>query len=245
VPHASLEDAVLAVCGGTLRRYLGALDELPASSLSAVMPVRQAADPSGLSWLRVQLHSDVDDPVQRLARIHEQTAGLLPDAADAPAAGEHGDLSTLALSSRMQGSSALRNSRRAPAACCTITHVAGPAVPLYLNGAHMTYFSAIMPISDGMGLVFAVTRYDGRIIISPTSCRELMPDPEGFTQHLRDSFQEYLALARAASTPKARSARPRGSAPGSAPRPRLKAHKASTAPRAASAGRRRSAAPAG
>jgi hypothetical protein len=59
----------------------------------------------------------------------------------------------------------------------------------------MTYFSAIMPIYDGMGLVIAVTSYDGRIVISPTSCREQMPDPEFFAQCIRDSFQEYLALA--------------------------------------------------
>ena len=39
-----------------------------------------------------------------------------------------------------------------------------------------------------------VTRYDGRLVISPTSCRELMPDPEVFAQCLRDSFQEYLVL---------------------------------------------------
>ena len=64
-----------------------------------------------------------------------------------------------------------------------------------LNGARMTYFSAIMPISDGMGLVFSVTSYDGMIFISPTSCREQIPDPEYFAQCVRDSFQEYLALA--------------------------------------------------
>jgi hypothetical protein len=44
-----------------------------------------------------------------------------------------------------------------------------------------------------MGLVFAVTSYDGRIIVSPTSCRELMPDPAAFAQCVRDSFQELLA----------------------------------------------------
>ena len=65
-------------------------------------------------------------------------------------------------------------------------------MPLYLNGARMSYFSAIMPIYDGMGLVFAVTSYDGRVVISPTSCREQMPDPEFFAQCLRESFQEYL-----------------------------------------------------
>jgi hypothetical protein len=96
----------------------------------------------------------------------------------------------------------------------------------------MTYFSAIMPISDGMGLVFAVTSYDGRIVISPTSCRELMPDPAVFAQCVRDSFQEYLAVAAGAApvapparpprarraarkpVPAARSARPRASAAG-------------------------------
>jgi hypothetical protein len=82
-----------------------------------------------------------------------------------------------------------------------VTNVPGPAVPLYLNGARMTYFSAIMPISDGMGLVFAVTSYDGKIIISPTSCREQIPDPEFFALCIRESFQEYLELA---SKPKPR-----------------------------------------
>ena len=75
---------------------------------------------------------------------------------------------------------------------------------LYLCGARMTYFSAIMPISDGNGLVFAVTSYDGRVIISPTSCRELMPDPAVFAQCVRDSFQELLALARQAPRAAAR-----------------------------------------
>jgi hypothetical protein len=52
-----------------------------------------------------------------------------------------------------------------------------------------------MPISDGMGLVFSVTSYDGKIIISPTSCREQVPDPEFFALCIRESFQEYLELA--------------------------------------------------
>ena len=39
------------------------------------------------------------------------------------------------------------------------------------------------------------------MVISPTSCRELMPDPEAFALCLRDSFQEYLALALAAAQP--------------------------------------------
>jgi len=253
VPGASVDDAVLAVCGGALRKHLQAIGELPGSSLTAVTPLnprRRTGDESrGFRWLRVQLGTEWDDPVRRLSLIHEQTAAALgPDAApDTTDSGDgsHQAAASLAISSRMQSLLSLGSGRLAPSASCTLTNVAGPSVPLYLNGARMTYFSAIMPIADGMGLVFAVTSYDGRIIISPTSCRELLPDPEAFTQQLRDSFQEYLALARAQPARKPRSARPRASAPGAAPRARPKARKASTAPRAARAGRPRSAAPAG
>jgi hypothetical protein len=108
---------------------------------------------------------------------------------------KHAPAATLALSARLMAGSALGVGHRVPLASCTITNVPGPAIPLYLNGARMTYFSAIMPISDGMGLVFSVTSYDGKILISPTSCREQIPDPEHFAQCIRDSFQEYLELA--------------------------------------------------
>ena len=96
---------------------------------------------------------------------------------------------------------------------------------MYLCGARLSYFSAILPITDGLGLAFAVTRYDGRVVISPTSCRELMPDPEAFAQAVRDSFQDYLALARRPAAPAKRSkAAPRAAAasakkPKPAPRP--------------------------
>ena len=84
----------------------------------------------------------------------------------------------------------------APLANCAITNVPGPQVPLYLHGARLTYLSAIMPISDGMGLVFSVTSYSEMIAISFTGCYEQLPDPEVLAQCLRDSFQEYLALVR-------------------------------------------------
>ena len=132
--------------------------------------------------------------------------------------GTHAPAATLALTGKMLGRALLGSGRRAPLASCTITNVPGPSVPLYLNGARMTYFSAIMPITDGMGLVFAVTSYDGKIIVSPTSCREQMPDPEVFTQCVRDSFQEYLALARAPTRPGRKRRRRQRARPAHGPR---------------------------
>jgi diacylglycerol O-acyltransferase / wax synthase len=260
VPGATVDDVVLAVCGGAMRGYLEAIGELPASSLSAIVPVHAragaAADatPGGQPWLRVELGTQFDDLVQRLGFIHGQTAAS-ETAAQTLAARELGGgthhQSGIALPppGGRWNLARLFSLHHAPSASCTVTHVPGPSVPLYLDGARMTYFSAIVPISDGMGLVFAVTRYDGRLIISPTSCRELIPDPQLFTQHLRDCFQDYLALAKSAAARSkaapARSVRRRASASGATRRPGPKAGTASTAPRAARAGRPRSAAPAG
>jgi diacylglycerol O-acyltransferase / wax synthase len=155
-----------------------------------------------MSWVRVSLGTDTADPVARLRHIRAQTASSATVAQAVGAReltdiGRHAGATTLALTSKMLGRAAAGIGRRAPLANCSIANVPGPSQPLWLCGARMTYFSAIMPIADGMGLVFAVTSYDGRVIISPTSCRELMPDPEHFAQCVRDSFQEYLALAKA------------------------------------------------
>ena len=45
--------------------------------------------------------------------------------------------------------------------------------------------------------MFSVTGYNDTIVVSFTSCYEQLPDPEVLAQCLRESFQEYLALAQA------------------------------------------------
>jgi hypothetical protein len=258
VPGAKINDTVLAVCAGGLRRYLEANDELPEADLSTLMPV-YVPNPDGgagsrpdVQWERVMLGVNIADPLQRLAFIKGQTAAssLIARAIGARELtdiGTHAPAATLAITGKMLGRALLGAGRSAPIANCAITNVPGPSVPIYLNGARMTYFSAIMPINDGLGLVFAVTSYDGKIIVSPTSCREQMPDPEVFAQCLRDCFQEYLALARkvartkGAARPKARPARggTKSSGDRSARAAPPAGRTAATGPRAARGGRRR------
>jgi len=233
VPGATVNDAVLAVCGGALRRYLQTHDELPGPSLVAIAPLSiRNADTSagrkrsGLSFLRVPLGTEIVDAVERLRSVsqHTSNADEIEQAVGAKELTDitkHAPAATLAVTARLLAGSALGLGQRAPLASCTITNVPGPAIPLYLNGARMTYFSSIMPISDGMGLVFSVTSYDGKIIISPTSCREQIPDPEFFALCIRESFQEYLELA---DRPAKRQRKPRArTAPKLAKRAKAKA----------------------
>jgi diacylglycerol O-acyltransferase / wax synthase len=264
VAGATINDSVLAVCAGALRRYLDLHGELPLSGLTAVAPVyvrdadKDSMSRPDVSWLRVGLGTDIADPAQRLAHIQKRTSNSEVIARAVAATeltdfAQHTPAATLALASKILARAATNGGRRMPMANCTVTNVPGSAKPVYLNGARMTYFSAIMPIYDGMGLVMAVTSYDGRIVISPTSCRYLMPDPDVFSQCIRDSFQEYLALASslpvtAKKSPPAKkglkaSQRPklavaRASAPGTRKQKGLTAQMAATALRLVQGGRR-------
>jgi WS/DGAT/MGAT family acyltransferase len=243
VPGATVNDAVLSVCGGALRRYLLTHDELPGPRLVSIAPLSirnvdaSAANRSGISLLRVPLGTEIEDPVRRLRSVHHHTSSAdefeqAVGAKELTDITKHAPAATLALSARLLAESSIGIGQGAPMSSCTITNVPGPAIPLYLNGARMTYFSAIMPISDGMGLVFAVTSYDGKIIISPTSCREQIPDPEFFALCIRESFQEYLELANRAKPARRKTGRAR-SAKAKAPAKKAKGKPAKAASRKA------------
>ncbi|MEI7444854.1 MAG: wax ester/triacylglycerol synthase family O-acyltransferase [Burkholderiales bacterium] len=245
VEGATVNDAVLAVCAGGLRRYLARSGELPDASLVAIAPtsLRGADDEDGarteLALLRAELGTQLEDPIERLAFLRRQAAeseayGRAVPASELTDVQRHTPALTLAFAAKLLGGATAGAGRRAPLAHCTIVNVPGPSVPLYLGGARMTYFSAIMPIADGMGLVFAVTSYDGMLIVSPTACREQVPDPGVLAQCVRDSFQEYLALADARTAPTKRSRRATAApAPAAATAPA--ARRVRSAPRTASA----------
>ena len=208
-PGATVNDVVLAVCAGGLRRYLDMHGELPEASLVAATPlaVRGEGEAEGsrsFSWVRLELGTNIADPLQRLMAI-QGTISSSTVMAQAVSARELTDLAQYAPSAAIAVTSKLLRSASAllgdwsPLANCAITNVPGPQVPLYLHGARLTYLSAILPIADGMGLVFSVTSYSDMVIISFTACYEQVPDPQVFAQCLRDSFQEYLALVRPAA----------------------------------------------
>ncbi len=75
---ATLNDVLLAIVGGGLRRFLTELDELPDSSLVAFVPVnvRPKGDEGGgnaVGAMLATLGTDIADPVERLQRINAST----------------------------------------------------------------------------------------------------------------------------------------------------------------------------
>jgi WS/DGAT/MGAT family acyltransferase len=208
VEGATVNDVVLAICGGALRRYLASKGDLPEEPLLAMAPIstrrpgEQRSEGNQVSQMTVSLATDVADPLERLRAVRRSTeaskeitnaigARLLTDYTQfVPAA-------TAALAARLASQMGIAN-RASPLFNTVVTNVPGPQVPLYAYGARLVANYGMGPLADGMGLCHPVFSYCGEITISVTSCREMLPDAPFYAECLERSYAELrdAALAR-------------------------------------------------
>ena len=206
VPGATLNDVILAICAGALRRYLLEKDELPQNSLVAMIPVSTRTDDeknamgNQVSAMYVELATDLQDPIQRLEKIHHNTVvgKLYQDAIDAKSLISYAELIPFGLAgvaARYYSHAAVAKKHK-PFFNVIITNVPGPQIPLYLAGHKLVVNMGTAPIFDGMGLIMPICSYNGTISISPTSAANLMPDLDNFTRFIRQSANELEEVAQ-------------------------------------------------
>ena len=199
----TINDVVLAMCAGAMRRYLLELDALPDAALVAMVPVGLNAKQShvasaeggnAVGSVMVQLATDRPDPADRLESIHrsmkdgkEALSSMTPTQILAMSAiGQAPAILTPLL--RMQG--IIR-----PPYNLIISNVPGPRTTHYWNGAQLvgTYPLSI-PI-NGMALNITCTSYDGKMCFGLTGCRRTVPHLQRLLGFLDD---EVTALEKAA-----------------------------------------------
>ena len=202
VPGATVNDVVLAICAGGLRRYLSTRDELPGKPLVAMAPISVRGEEEGagnqVSAMLVNLATDIDDALDRLLHIRASTkrskvhAGALP----ANRLTEFLPSETLAAAARVYTRTRLGGHHR-PFFNVTITNVPGPPVPIYAAGARVHSAFGMAPILDGLGLILVIISYYGRISIGISSCEEMVPDPDYMAECFEHSLAELeLAISR-------------------------------------------------
>lgn len=200
VKGASLNDAVLTICAGALRRYLHEKGELPDEPLVAMVPVSTRTDDeknamgNQVSAMYVQLATDIDDPIARFKQIVTNTHAekQYQNALDARSLMGFAELIPFGLASvasRFYAKYALAK-RHKPFFNLVITNVPGPPVPVYLSGHQLLVNMGTAPVYDGMALIVPVFSYANTISLSPTSTAKIMPDMNLFTRYLRESALE-------------------------------------------------------
>ncbi len=196
----TVNDVVVAICAGAARRWLIAHDELPDGPLVAQIPVsvrrkeEQGTYGNRILLMTAPLHTDIEDPVDRLVKTHEALvemkerhralpAELLQDANQfiPPAVFSRAARLTFSLSASRAGR---------PAWNLVISNVPGPQFPLYMAGARMEAHYPISVITDGMGLNITVMSYCGRLDFGIIADREQMPDVWSLIGWLGEALEE-------------------------------------------------------
>jgi diacylglycerol O-acyltransferase len=215
---ATLNDVVMAIVSGALRRYLDEHGALPAKSLVAAVPVslRAGGDTNlnnQVSMMLLSLCSDIDDPRERLRAIVKASARMKKTMSNVksimptefPSLGVPWLMSALV---SMYGRSRLADTLP-PIANVVVSNVPGPRMPLYLAGARMTANYPVSIVTHGLALNVTVQSYDGTLDFGMVACRRAVPDIGLFAACMSAAHEELLALALAAAPKDAKPARKR------------------------------------
>ncbi|WP_249011031.1 wax ester/triacylglycerol synthase family O-acyltransferase [Conexibacter sp. DBS9H8] len=204
----TVNDVVVSICAGAVRRWLLTHDELPDEPLVAQIPVsvrtpeQRGTFGNRILLMTAPLFTNEADPVRRLALTHDALAlmkerhqalpaNLLQDANQfiPPAVFSRAARLSLAISSSKRGR---------PSWNLVISNVPGPQVPIYLAGARLEANFPLSVITDGMGLNITVMSYCGRMDFGIVADRDQMPDVADLIVHLQrevDVLRETPAVA--------------------------------------------------
>jgi WS/DGAT/MGAT family acyltransferase len=200
---STVNDVIVSICAGSLRRWLIDHGELPEEPLVAQIPVSVRTDEqvgtygNRIMLMSAPLHTEVADPVERLHRTHESLlemkerhralpAELLQDANHfiPPAVFSRAAQLTFRLSTAAPIGRPTWN--------LVISNVPGPQFPLYMAGARLDANYPVSVITDGMGLNITVMSYCGHLDFGIVADRDQMKDVWCLLEWLDDE----LALLR-------------------------------------------------
>jgi diacylglycerol O-acyltransferase len=204
----SVNDVVLALCTGALRRYLDARGELPDRALVASVPVstrvtgtRRANSANNVSNLFTTLPVQLDDARARVAEIHAVTAAakdqlvqLGPDML-----ADWSELTPpLPFAAGVRAYSRLHLAdRHRPPINLVVSNVPGPTEPLYVAGGRLVDIFSVGPILENAGLNITVWSYLDGLDVGMLACEDAMPDLRDLADDLHAALDELRAITAA------------------------------------------------
>ncbi len=174
-----------------LSHYLSeTCQDLPDKPLIALQPIsvrsKRIDSPTGsqLSALLISLATDEPNLAIRMQRIHDSASAshVYSQAISATRLTQLVPSAMLGLSARIYTEFQLAQKHK-PLFNIPITNIPGPQYPLYFNGARVDYQLGTAPLFDGLGLVFVVSSYAGKVTFTLTSCPSVIPDPQALVNH--------------------------------------------------------------
>jgi diacylglycerol O-acyltransferase len=197
---ATLNDVVMAMSAGALRRYLLDHDALPDDPLIACVPVSLRSGEDGgasggnaVGVVLCNLGTHLADPAARFELVRESMqqgkigfsglsqAGILL-------------LSGLTFAPLLLGPLFRFEPLRRPPFNLVISNVPGPRRPMYIEGARLDGLYPLSIPTDGQAMNITVATNADTLDVGITGCRRSLPSLQRLLDHLDTSLDELAAL---------------------------------------------------
>ena len=200
---AKLNDIVLAVCAGALRRYFAGDKTALGKSMVGAVPASlrvpgDASQSNQVTMMLINLATHIADPRKRLAAIVAASTrakmltgsmkSIIPT--DMPSLGIPWLMSVITPLYK----TAVAKSRIPVVANVTISNVPGPQVPLYVAGGLMKSYYPVSIVTHGLALNITIQSYAGSLDYGLIACKKTVPDLPRFAKYMREAHQELRGL---------------------------------------------------
>lgn len=203
VHGVTVNDVVLAVCSGAVRRYLEDEGALPERSLVTMAPVSKRNDDqkrsmgNKVSAMLIRLATDIGDPLLRLRQIHQNARVAKAYSREMTVEALFDQLPHVAVAQVLKRVAGGGTPKRLPPIFnLVITNVPGSPVPLYLDGAQLKSMSGMVGVYDGVGLTLVVLSYGDTLSIGMTSTPEVLRDPQRLAGYMAEALEELESAVR-------------------------------------------------
>jgi diacylglycerol O-acyltransferase / wax synthase len=194
----TVNDVVLTVVTGALRRHYEAHGYDTETDLKAMVPVSVRADTergalgNKVSTMYAPLPIGLEDPIARFRTVHEAMRGLKESgqAVGAEVITSLADFAPptiLSQAARLQAAQHFFN--------LTVTNVPGPQFPLYLLGRPLCRVYPHVPLAENCALGIAIMSYNGRIDFGLVADYDALPDLGDVAAGLDAAIAELAAVA--------------------------------------------------
>jgi len=195
----TINDVVVGLCAGALRRFLLDRGELPDTPLLAAVPVsvRDKSDRPGhnqLTWMFCRLETHISDPAERLRNIAAKNA-VAKDHTEALGPTLLHDWTQFG--GQTMFGAAMRILPRIPVHLSPVynlimSNVPGPQAQMYFLGCAVTAMYPLGPILAGAGLNITVMSLDGKLGVGIISCPDVLPDLWGIAELFPAALDELM-----------------------------------------------------
>ena len=194
----TINDVVLAISAGALRRYLAGIKALPKESLVAAVPVslREVGNTDNnnqVTGMLVGLATDIEEPVARLKAINaaairaKAQLGSVKDVMPQDFSFFGAPLAMTLMGQLASGTPVMDQMPGVTNVC--ISNVPGRRVPMYFAGAEVLAYYPVSIPAHGVAVNITVQSYCGRLDFGITACRKALPDAQGLCDLLAEEFE--------------------------------------------------------